>query len=453
MRIVNEDHANHEDECTELLQSLIRNACVNDGSIDSGGEFRSADLLATYLEGPGIDLQSFESAPGRSSLVARIEGSDPTAPTLLLMGHTDVVPVNPDHWRHDPFGGELIDGEVWGRGAVDMLNLTASMAVATKYLARSGFTPRGTLIYLAVADEEAGGTLGADWLVEHEFDTVAADYVITESGGIPLPSPAGLKLPVIVGEKGLFGMRLRINGTAGHGSQPYRTDNALVTAAEVVRRIDSFRPQTRIHDVWRRFIESMGYPDEITGPLLSVDGLDDILEHLPIGMARQFHACTHTTFAPTVMHAGTTINVIPDLVELDIDIRSLPGDGIDDVVTELRLALGDLADTVEYIPMDYDGSTASPIDTPLWDTLSRVTQQWYPGSETVPYLTVGATDARFFRRSDRVAYGFGLFSEKMTFEDYGVMFHGDDERIDTTSLGLSTELWDVVAKDMLTARD
>jgi acetylornithine deacetylase/succinyl-diaminopimelate desuccinylase-like protein len=441
-----------EAECTELLQALIRNACVNDGSPDSGGEVRSADLLADYLEGSGLDLQKFEAAPGRTSLVGRIEGTDPTAPTLLLMGHTDVVPANPDHWTRDPFGGELVDGEVWGRGAIDMLNITSSMAVAFKRLARGNFKPRGTLIYLAVADEEASGVHGASHLIEHELDSVIADYVITESGGIPLPSPTGLKLPVLVGEKGLFGMRLHIGGTAGHGSQPYKTDNALVTAAEVVRRIAEFQPETHIHDVWRGFIESMGYPDEITGPLLSVDGLDDILEHLPVGMARQFHACTHTTFAPTMMQAGTKLNVIPDSVELDIDIRTLPGHDREDVMAELRLALGDLADAVTFEQLNYDPSSSSPIDTPLWESLSRVSQRWYPGSETVPFLTVGATDARFFRRSDRVAYGFGLFSEKITFEGFGAMFHGDDERIDTESLGLSTQLWEAVAMDLLTGR-
>ena len=246
------DIQGREHECTELLQALIGNQCVNDGSVASGGESRSADLLRTYLEGSGLDIETYEAAPGRTSLVARIEGTDPDAPTLLLMGHTDVVPVNPEHWRHDPFGGELIDGEVWGRGAVDMLNLTASMAVATKRLARSGFAPRGTLIYLAVADEEAHGAYGAGHLIEHERESVMADYVITESGGIPLPSPSGLKLPVIVGEKGVFNMRLTVRGTAGHGSQPYRTDNALVTAAEVVRRIDAFEPATQIHEIWQR---------------------------------------------------------------------------------------------------------------------------------------------------------------------------------------------------------
>src|SRR5436305_14043988 len=124
-------------EVTELLQQLIRNACVNDGRAESGEEGRSADLLTSYLEGSGLDLQRYEPLPGRASLVGRIEGRDPAAPTLLLMGHTDVVPVNPDGWAHDPFGGELIDGEVWGRGAIDMLNLTASMAVALRRLADS----------------------------------------------------------------------------------------------------------------------------------------------------------------------------------------------------------------------------------------------------------------------------------------------------------------------------
>src|SRR5215467_6841814 len=138
-------------EVTDLLQHLIRNACVNDGGRGSGHEARSADLLADYFDGSGLDIQRYEPSPGRTSLVARIEGRRAEAPRLLLMGHTDVVPVNEDRWQRDPFGGELVDGEVWGRGAVDMLNLTASMAVATKHLAESGWRPKGTLVYLACA--------------------------------------------------------------------------------------------------------------------------------------------------------------------------------------------------------------------------------------------------------------------------------------------------------------
>ncbi len=437
------------DEVTDLLQHLIRNACVNDGTETSGNESRSADLLATYLEGDGLELERYEPAPGRTSLVTRIEGTDASAPTLLLMGHTDVVPVNADGWRHDPFGGELIDGEVWGRGAVDMLNLTASMAVATKRLARGGFRPKGTLIYLAVADEEALGSLGAGHLVEHEADAIRADYVITESGGIPIPSPTGLKLPVIVAEKGSHWAKLRVSGTPGHGSQPYKTDNALVTAAAVVQRLAEYQPATQIHDIWRQFLEGMEYPEELVGPLLDPDAFVEACDALPVGMARQFHACTHTTFAPTIAHGGTKINVIPDRVELQIDIRTLPGDGEQEVRAMLDEALGELAPKVELIAAHDDPSTSSPIETPLWDALARITQGFYEGSKIVPFMTVGATDARFFRRLGTTSYGFGLFSTDLSFEDYGSMFHGDDERIDVKSLELSTDMWEALSRDLL----
>ena len=449
-------HDDISEEVTDLLQHLIRNECVNDGTATSGNESRSVDTLSQYLGSTGLEIETYEPVDGRSSLVARIEGSDKNAPTLLLMGHTDVVPANPDHWQRDPFGGDLVkqdDGttQVWGRGAVDMLNLTASMAVATKHLADSGFRPHGTLVYLAVADEEALGTYGADHLVAHEHDSVAADYVITESGGIPIQGPEGIKLPVIVGEKGTAWCRLRVKGTAGHASQPFRTDNALVTAAEVVRRLHEFRPPTMLHDVWRRFIASIGYPAELTEPLLREEGFIEVCESLPLGMARQFHACTHTTMAPTIVHGGSKINVIPDTVDIELDIRTLPGQTIDEVYRLLDEAIGDLHDSVEVVHAHDDPSTASPIETPLWDALSRVTQTFYEGSATVPFLTVGATDARFFRRAGSTAYGFGLFSTKLSLEDYGVMFHGDDERVDVESLRLSTELWQALAQDFLTA--
>src|SRR5258705_377889 len=149
------------EETTDLLQHLIRNQCVNDGTPASGHEVRSVDTLAAYLQTSGVEMQRYEPSPGRGNLVLRIEGSDKSAPSLHLMGHTDVVPVTPSGWRNDPFGGELIDGEVWGRGAIDMLDVTASMAVALKKLLSSGFKPKGTLVYSAVADEESLGADGA----------------------------------------------------------------------------------------------------------------------------------------------------------------------------------------------------------------------------------------------------------------------------------------------------
>lgn len=435
-------------ETTDLLQVLIRNACVNDGRVESGDEVRSVEALEGYLGTSGLDVERYESQPGRVSLVTRIEGSDPDAPTLLLMGHTDVVPVNPDGWTRDPFSGELVDGFVWGRGAVDMLNITASQAVAIRRLAESGFTPKGTLIYLAVADEEALGTWGAKWLVENELDHVRADYVITESGGYQMPAADGVRLPVLTAEKGTFWSKLRVRGTPGHGSQPFRTDNALVTAAEVVRRISEFAPAAQIGDVWRRFVDGMGYPPELRHALLDPAELPGALAELPLGMSRLVHACTHTTFAPTVARGGTKTNVIPDLVELEVDIRTLPGQTGEEAHALLREALGDLADRVEIESND-DPSTASPIDTPLWDSLERVTGRLVPGSGLLPFLMVGGTDNRFFRRAGSVGYGFALFSQRLSFEDYATMFHGNDERVDVESLGLSEQLWEAVAHDLL----
>lgn len=436
-------------EVGDLLQHLIRNACVNDGTPDSGHETRSADVLAQYLGGAGLDLERYTARPGRESLVARIEGTDPDAPSLLLMGHTDVVPVNEDGWQRDPFGGELVDGEIWGRGAVDMLNLTATMATAFKRLAASGFRPRGTLIYLAVADEENLGTWGAEHLVESERDAVMADYVITEAGGFQMPTANGPRLPVIVGEKGSYWCRITVRGTPGHASQPFRTDNALVTAAEVVRRLAEYRPATHVHDTWRRFIEGIDFGPEWNANLLDEDRLWEFCEQLPLGLARQAHACTHTTFAPTIMHGGTKTNVIPDEVSIEVDIRTLPGQVGADIDRMLREALGDLAADVQITPFDENESTSSPTDTPLWDALGRVSSNLVDGSALVPFLTVGATDARFFRRKGSVAYGYGLFSRRLGFEDYATMFHGNDERVDVESLVMSTHLWEQLAHDFL----
>jgi acetylornithine deacetylase/succinyl-diaminopimelate desuccinylase-like protein len=436
-------------EVTDLLQQLIRNQCVNDGTLASGEETRSVDLLQQYLGSTGLDTELYEPQPGRTSMVSRIEGSDPDAPSLLLMGHTDVVPVNPDGWHRDPFGAELVDGEVWGRGAVDMLNLTASMAVAFKHLAQEGFKPKGTLAYLAVADEEALGTWGARWLVDNEADAVVTDYVVTESGGFQMPTPSGPRLPVMVEEKGTYWSTLLVRGTPGHGSQPFRTDNALVTAAEVVRRLNEYKPETRIGETWRRYVEEMGFPSELGENLLSPDRLDEQLKTLPPGLARLTHACTHMTIAPTMMRAGTKQNVIPDLVELKIDVRTLPGQTGDEVHAILVEALGDLAERVEIQPND-DPSTSSPPDTRLWDVLNKVSARLVDGSSLVPFLMTGGTDNRFFRRAGSVGYGFGLFSSKLRFEDYASMFHGNDERVDQESLRLSTDLWMATAREMLT---
>jgi acetylornithine deacetylase/succinyl-diaminopimelate desuccinylase-like protein len=437
-------------EVVDLVQQLIRNACVNDGTDESGHEAANANLLRSDLEGPGCDLESYEPLPGRVSLVARMEGSDPAAPSLCYLGHTDVVPVNPDTWSRDPFGGDLVDGEVWGRGAVDMLNITASMAVAFKRLARSGFRPRGTLILAAVADEEALGAHGAGWLSEHAASSVGADYVITEEGGVPIETPGGRRLPITVGEKGSCWCRLRVRGTAGHASAPLRTDNALVTAAAVVGRLAALKPAARVHDAWRRFVDGMAFPADLAAMLVDPAAIDGLCESFPdVGLARQAHALTHMTIAPTVVHGGTKLNVIPDQVEVDLDVRTLPGQTEADVRSLLAEAIGDLGDKVEILWAHNDPASESPVGTPLWDELDAMVKRFHPGAESVPFFSAGATDGRFFRRRGAVAYGFGMFSDRLSFGQFLSMFHGDDERVDVESLALSAEMFEALPRSFL----
>ncbi len=437
-------------EVTELLQQLIRNQCVNDGSPESGEELRSADLLRDYLEGTGMDIESFDALPGRRSLVARIEGSDPNAPSMCLMGHTDVVPVTPSGWQRDPFGGELVDGEVWGRGAIDMLNLTASMAVATKHLARSGFRPKGDLLYFAVADEEAGGHWGAEWGLEHRPDLLMADYVITESGGLVMDTRAGQRVTITVAEKGVMWRRLRVRGTPGHGSAPFGADNALVKAAEVVRRIAAYEPRAQILDLWENYVDAFDLTDEerkaLRDPATVLEACRELSDQ---GVAKLAHACTHTTFSPNVAHGGVKTNVIPDVVDIDIDIRAMPGETNEDVRAHIDAALGDLSNEVELSILQSGEYTRSPVDTPLYAAMEKVAQRVYPEATLLPVMTVGGTDARFYRNAGALAYGFGLMSRDVTYQKFRSRFHGNDERVDVESLRLTTDCWLSLVRDVL----
>ncbi|MDQ2913470.1 MAG: M20/M25/M40 family metallo-hydrolase [Chloroflexota bacterium] len=435
-------------ETTDVLQRLIRNSCVNEGTPESGHEVRSVDLLESYLRLPGVEMKRYEPVPGRASLVLRIEGSDPKAPSLHLMGHTDVVPVTPAGWRHDPFAAELIDGEVWGRGAVDMLDVTASMAVAVRRLLKSGFRPKGTLIYSAVADEEALGTYGAKWLTDNAWDDVKADYLVTEFGGMRIPLGEGApKLPLIAAEKGSQWTRLRVRGTPGHGSMPYQADNALLKAAEIITRVGKYKAPLRLHDIWKKFVEGLDLPAPARLALTNPATFDVALDRGPEGTAPMFYAATRTTFSPNIAHSGLKLNVIPDSAEIDIDIRTIAGDDGPKVRDMLRQAIGDeLWKDVEIMAEGDNPASESPTNTPLWDTLTKVSQKLVPGAQTVPFLIVGATDARFFRRKGVTAYGYGLMSERISFKDFSKMFHGNDERIDQESLRLSTELFEQTAR-------
>ena len=430
-------------QTVELLQQLIRNQCVNDGTVASGQEVRTTDVLRTYLQGSGLDVEVYEpdGAPGRASLVARIEGTDPNAPTLCLMGHTDVVPVNLKTWTRDPFGGELVNGEVWGRGALDMLNLTASQAVALKALARRGWRPKGTLVYLACADEEAGGTLGAGHVCERHWDVLDADYLLTENGGTVSAHGDALSVTVHVGEKGVAWRRLKVKGTPGHGSMPYGADNALVKAAHVVSRLAEYRPSPYVDEIWAGFVNSLTLPPAVKAALLDPAQVDDAIAGLPPALARYLWSATHTTFSPNMCSAGAKTNIIPDAVDIEVDIRTIPGDDADEVRRHLDKALGDLSEQVEVETLFSKPSSMSPTGTPLWDVLRRVVDAHYPGASLLPRMIVGFTDAPYFRDRGAVAYGFGLFSRALTAEAMAGRFHGNDERVDVESLALTTQVW------------
>ena len=437
-------------ETTEILQQLIRNECVNDGTVGSGHEVRSVDLLESYLRLPGVEIKRYEPQPGRASLVLRIEGSDPKARSLHFMGHTDVVPVTASGWKHDPFGGELIDGEVWGRGAVDMLDVTGSMAVAVKRLLQQGFRPKGTLIFSAVADEEALGTYGAQWLTENAWDDVKADFLVTEFGGTRLPIDGAPKLPIMTAEKGSQWTRLRVKGTPGHGSMPYQADNALIKASEVITKIGRYKAPLRLHALWKRFIEGLDLPAASRVALMNAATFDVELDRGPAGTAPMFYAATRTTFSPNMARSGVKLNVIPDSAEIDIDIRTIAGDDREGVRKMLRDAIGEeLWKDIEIVAEGDNPASESPLHSPLWDTLTKVSRKLVPGSETVPFLIVGATDARFFRRRGVVAYGYGLLSDRIPFREFAKLFHGNNERVDQESLRLTTELWEQTAREFL----
>lgn len=434
------------DETVELLQALIRNACVNDGTDESGQEIRNVDTLRAYLDGTGLAMETYESAPGRVNLAVKIEGREKDAPSLCLNGHTDVVPVTMSGWSRDPFAGELVDGEVWGRGAVDMLNLTASMAVVMKQLAKRGARPRGDIVFVAVADEESGSKHGTRFLAETQRDLIATDYVLTENGGLHSEGERP-SVGVMAAEKGVAWRRLTVRGTPGHGSAPFKANNALIKAAAIIQRLADYRPAPRFHELWRGEVERMGLPDEMTRPLLDETAIEAYLAELPREFgAGHFYSCTHTTFSPNVAVSQTKTNVIPDTVTIDVDVRTMPGDGRDEVAAHLREALGDLADDVEFTPLMNDVASISQTDTPLWDSMAKAVAHRFPGVGLAPRLGVGFTDARIHRELGAVAYGAGLLAPSLKPSQFGSRFHGNDERLDVESIGLTTGFYaDTVA--------
>ena len=432
-------------EVAELLVALIRNACVNDGTPESGYEARSVETLAGALGEPD---EVVEPAPGRQSAVWRVPGTVPGAPRLALMGHLDVVPANPEGWSVDPFEGVIHDGFVWGRGAVDMLNLTAAMAAVFGRYRRGDLDALpGDLLFLAVADEENGGGLGADPLVRERWDLVGCEALLTEIAYPALETPGGIAYPVNIGEKGPHWRRLISRGTPGHGSVPYGQDNALIPLARAMAGIAAAEMPVSISDEWRAFVEALELPEDESDALLDMERVDaaiEALESQSMGMARYVHACTHLTVSPNVFGTGGKANLIPDHVVGEVDARVLPGQDADTVDDHLRKAMGADSDRIDLLPVMDHMANSSPTRGLLWEAIVEGIAGLTGSRRVVPALTPATTDARFFRDRGTTSYGVGLFDDRVSFSDFLDMFHGNDERVSVESLGRTADLMDRV---------
>jgi acetylornithine deacetylase/succinyl-diaminopimelate desuccinylase-like protein len=346
-----------------------------------------------------------------------------------------VVPVDETQWRHDPFAAELIDDEIWGRGAVDMLYLTASFATVFRAFAEQATTGQGLagdLVFMGVADEEGGSRLGMQWLMREHPDLIAVDEVLTEAGGMRI----GERIAVSVAEKGSAGRRLHITGRSGHASAPFGSTNPIDLLGEVVQSLSAASADTpHAHPLWHQFVEARWGDTPLAHALTDPSEMDACLPELGT-LAGYAHAVTRTTISPTVVQAGQAHNVIPASATVDLDVRPLPGVSDDDVDALLAAKLRPVSDHVQIERLFGWNSSVSPTDTPLFEAVADVLGDQL-GCEVVPIMAAGGSDARFFRYAGIPAYGFGVLSDRLSYEEYRSRIHSHDERIDVDSVRLT----------------
>ena len=422
------------DEVRRLLQELIRLDTVN----PPGNETQVAELLRDYLAESGVESELYAKVPERANLVAQIPGRG-EGPSLLLLSHTDTVVADPSEWQVDPWSGELRDGEIWGRGALDMKGEVAASAVTLASLKREGFAPAGDLIFVAAADEEVGeGPFGLPWLCENHPDAVRSDYALNEGGGERIEIGGKAFYLCSTAEKMSSPFRLLVHGRAGHASMPGIADNALAKAAPLIERLAAYRPEPRLEAESKALIEAFaGRPVEAGEALEVARGLDPFAAEL-------LEPLLTLTLSPTMISASERRNVIPSVCEVAVDCRLLPGQSQADVEPELREVLGEGDYDFEWI--EGRGGTRSPLDTPLWEAVSEFVQAIEPGAVPVPVACAGFTDSHWLRESfGTVAYGF-FPSRFMDMQLAARLIHSADERIRLDDLELGLECFRRVAR-------
>jgi len=424
-------------EVTELLQELIRVDTTN----PPGNETAAAELLRDYLEDSGVECELYARIPERANLVARLPGTG-DGPTLLFLSHTDVVLADAAEWSADPFGGELRDGEVWGRGALDMKGQVAASAVALAALAREGFEPAGDLIFAATADEEVGAGFGAQWLCDSHPEAVRCDYLINEGSGERLELGGKPFYVCSVAEKMSAPFRLRVRGRSGHASMPGIADNALVKAASLITKLGEYVPEQQLTPEVSALLEAVTGAAP-TSPQDAITRAEEIGDFF----AAMVEPLLSLTFSPTMASASQKRNVIPAICDVIVDSRLLPGVTPAEQLAVARHVLGE-AD-YELESLEAHGGTRSPIETPLWDAVSAWVEQVEPEARPAPICVAGFTDSHWFRQAfGTVAYGF-FPSRAMSPELAARLVHSADERVPVDDLELGVDFLRSAAQSLL----
>ena len=428
-----------EHETTELLAALVRHNTVN----PPGNERPAQELLAGLLTQAGFEIDMLGRTEERPNLVARLRGAD-DGPTLCLLSHVDTVLADPADWQRDPWSGEVVDGELWGRGAQDMKSQTAAEVVAAVALARSGWRPaHGDLLVVSVVDEETGGGEGAEWLTESHPDAVRCDWLINEGAGTLFPFGDERLYGVCVAEKGVFRFTLTTDGVAGHASIPNIGDNALLKMVPLLQAMAEGQPQFDITDPPRALFGALGVP--LDGDPAAA--LEALRERDPL-LAGLVEPTLGVTLAPTIISASQKINVIPSHARLEVDCRTPPGMGEEQVLRRIQELLGPDGYRIEFTEMVV--GNASPADTPLMGALRGWMAREDPQARVVPTMLPAFTDSRTFRAAfpDCVAYGFFPQRQMNLYETWPLV-HSRDERIAVADLGFAARCYRDVARELL----
>ncbi len=423
------------DEVVQLCHDLIRIDTTNTGDTDtSAGERVAAEYVAGKLEEIGLQTSLLESTKNRASVIARVAGRDSTRDALLIHGHLDVVPAEPAEWSVHPFSGEERDGYLWGRGAVDMKDMDAMTLAVVRQWHRDGYVPPRDIVLAFVADEEAGGKLGARWLVDHHPELFeGCTEAISEVGGFSLTVRDDLRLYLIqTAEKGLGWMRLRATGRPGHGSMVHE-DNAVTRLCAAVTRLGQHRFPLTMTKTVRQFLDSIS---EAYGVAFDLDDLDATLAKLG-GLAKFIGATLRNTANPTMLDAGYKANVIPSSASAVVDGRFLPGQE-EEFERQLDEILG--ADiSREWIVKDQALETS--FDGPLVEQMVAALRAEDPHARPIPYTMSGGTDAKSFERLGMRCFGFSPLQLPPDL-DFAGLFHGIDERVPIDGLHFGVRVLD-----------